>query len=106
LFILHLDHSPLLPVPSQFLSFLFFPLSCEDREPHPHHPTLANQVKTGLGAASPTEAGKGSPLRGMGSTGSKQSEEKVGNRCVCVGTGDNFLNRTPIAQALKLSVNK
>ena len=33
-------------------------------------------------------------------------EEKVGNSLEYIGTGDNFLNRTPIAQALRSTINK
>jgi hypothetical protein len=33
-------------------------------------------------------------------------EEKVGNSLECIGTGDNFMNRTPIAQALRSTPNK
>jgi hypothetical protein len=33
-------------------------------------------------------------------------EEKVGNSLKCIGTGDNFLNRTPTAQALRSTINK
>ena len=33
-------------------------------------------------------------------------EEKVGNSLKCIGTGDNFLNRTPTAQALRSTLNK
>ena len=32
-------------------------------------------------------------------------EEKVGNSLECIGTGDNFLNRTPMAQALRSTIN-
>jgi hypothetical protein len=33
-------------------------------------------------------------------------EEKVGNSLELIGTGDNFLNRTPSAQALRSTINK
>ena len=33
-------------------------------------------------------------------------EEKVGNAFECIGTGDNFLNRTPMAQALRSTIGK
>jgi hypothetical protein len=33
-------------------------------------------------------------------------EQKVGNDLELVGAGDNFLNRTPLAQALTLTINK
>ena len=33
-------------------------------------------------------------------------KEKVGNRLECIGIGDNLLNRSPIAQALRLTINK
>ena len=33
-------------------------------------------------------------------------EEKVGNTLECIGTGDNFLNRTPMAQALRPTIEK
>jgi hypothetical protein len=33
-------------------------------------------------------------------------EEKMGNRVELIGTEDNFLNRTPIAQALRSTVNQ
>ena len=33
-------------------------------------------------------------------------EEKVRNSLECIGTGDNLLNRMPIAQALRSTVNK
>ena len=33
-------------------------------------------------------------------------EEKVGNSLEHIGTGDNFLNRVPIAQARRSTVNK
>ena len=33
-------------------------------------------------------------------------EKKVGNSLEKIGTGDNFLNRTSIAQALRLEINK
>jgi hypothetical protein len=33
-------------------------------------------------------------------------EEKVGNSLECIGTGDNFLNRTQTAQELRSTINK
>lgn len=33
-------------------------------------------------------------------------EEKVGNRLELVGTGKDFLNRTPISQTLRPTINK
>ena len=33
-------------------------------------------------------------------------EERLGNGLEHIGTGDNFLNRTPIAQALRSTINK
>ena len=36
----------------------------------------------------------------------KLTEEKVGNSLEHTGTGDNFLNRTPMAQALKTTIDK
>ena len=33
-------------------------------------------------------------------------EEKVGNNLELLGTGDNFLSRTPMAQALILTIDK
>ena len=33
-------------------------------------------------------------------------EEKMGNNLEHIGTGDNFLNRTQIAQALMSTINK
>ena len=33
-------------------------------------------------------------------------EQKVGSSLELIGTGDNFLNRTPIAQALRSTINK
>jgi hypothetical protein len=33
-------------------------------------------------------------------------EKKVGNILECIGTGDNFLNRTPMAQALRSTIGK
>jgi hypothetical protein len=33
-------------------------------------------------------------------------EEKVKNSLECIGTGDNFLNRTPTVQALRSTINK
>ena len=33
-------------------------------------------------------------------------EKKVGNSLECIGTGDNFLNRTPVTQALRSTINK
>jgi hypothetical protein len=35
-----------------------------------------------------------------------RGEEKLGNSLECTGKGDNFLNRTPIAQALRSTINK
>ena len=32
--------------------------------------------------------------------------KKVGNRLIIIGTGDHFLNRTPISWALRLTTNK
>jgi hypothetical protein len=32
-------------------------------------------------------------------------EEKVGTSFECTGTGDNFLNRTPMAQALRSTID-
>ena len=37
---------------------------------------------------------------------SRFTEEKVGNSLECIGTEDNFLDRTPIAQALQLTIKK
>jgi hypothetical protein len=34
------------------------------------------------------------------------TEEKVGNRFELIGTGKSFLNRTPLAQALRSTINK
>ena len=34
------------------------------------------------------------------------AEENVGKSLECIGTGDNFLNRTPMAQALRLTINQ
>ena len=34
------------------------------------------------------------------------TEEKVGNSLKRIGTGDNFLNRTPIVQILRSTINK
>lgn len=34
------------------------------------------------------------------------TEEKIGNSLECIGTGDNFLNRTPTAQTLRSAINK
>jgi hypothetical protein len=31
--------------------------------------------------------------------------QKMGNSFECIGTGDNFLNRTPMVQALWLRIN-
>jgi hypothetical protein len=36
----------------------------------------------------------------------KLTEEKMGNSLEHTGTGDNFLNRTPMAQALKTTIDK
>ena len=33
-------------------------------------------------------------------------EVKLGNSIECIGIGDNFLNRTPIAQAIRSIINK
>jgi hypothetical protein len=33
------------------------------------------------------------------------TEEKMGSSLECTGTGDNFLNRTPTAQALRSTIN-
>jgi hypothetical protein len=33
-------------------------------------------------------------------------EEKVGSGIECIGTGDNFLNRTPVRQALRSTITK
>ena len=33
-------------------------------------------------------------------------KEEVGNTLECIGTGDNFLNRTPMAQALRPTIDK
>ena len=33
-------------------------------------------------------------------------EEKVGNTLECIGTGNHFLNRTPVAQTLRETINK
>lgn len=33
-------------------------------------------------------------------------EENMENSFECVGTGDHFLNRTPIVQALRSAINK
>ena len=33
-------------------------------------------------------------------------EEKMGGRFECMGTGDNFLNITPVAQTLRSTINK
>jgi hypothetical protein len=33
-------------------------------------------------------------------------EEKVGNSFECIGTRDNFLNRTSMAQALRSTINQ
>ncbi|KAL6055071.1 hypothetical protein STEG23_035314 [Scotinomys teguina] len=33
-------------------------------------------------------------------------EEKVGRSLECIGTGDNFLNIAPVAQTLRLTINK
>ena len=33
-------------------------------------------------------------------------EEKVGSSLECIGTGEIFLNRTPMAQALKSTIDK
>jgi hypothetical protein len=33
-------------------------------------------------------------------------EEKMGNNLEHIGTGDNFLNRTPMTQALRLTTDK
>jgi hypothetical protein len=33
-------------------------------------------------------------------------EEKMGNSLECIGTGENFLNRTPKAQALRSAIDK
>jgi hypothetical protein len=33
-------------------------------------------------------------------------EQKVGNSLEFIGAGDNFLNRTPVAQALKSRISK
>jgi hypothetical protein len=34
------------------------------------------------------------------------TEEKVGSSLESISTGDNFLNRTPMAQALKSTIHK
>jgi hypothetical protein len=34
------------------------------------------------------------------------TKEKVGNSLECIDKGDNFLNRTPTAQALRATINK
>ena len=34
------------------------------------------------------------------------TEEKVGNSLEWIGTGDNFLNRIPMAQALRSTIDK
>ena len=36
----------------------------------------------------------------------KLIEQKVGNSLKLIGTGDNFLNRTPVAQALRSTIDK
>jgi hypothetical protein len=36
----------------------------------------------------------------------KLIEQKVGNSLECISTGENFLNITPMAQALRLRINK
>ena len=33
-------------------------------------------------------------------------KEKVGNSLECIGTGDNFLNRTPVVQTRRSTINK
>ena len=33
-------------------------------------------------------------------------EEEVGNSLKCIGTGENFLNRTPMAHALRSTIDK
>ena len=33
-------------------------------------------------------------------------EEKVGKSLKCIGTGEHFLNRTPVAQALRSTIDK
>ena len=33
-------------------------------------------------------------------------EKNVGNSLECIGTGDNFLNRTPLVKALRPRINK
>jgi hypothetical protein len=33
-------------------------------------------------------------------------EEKVGKSLECISTGDNFLNRTPMSQALRSTIDK
>ena len=33
-------------------------------------------------------------------------EEKVGSTLKCIGTGDHFLNKTPVAQTLRVTINK
>jgi hypothetical protein len=33
-------------------------------------------------------------------------EKKLGNTLECIGTGDKFLNRTPMAQALRSTIDK
>ena len=33
-------------------------------------------------------------------------EEKMGSTLDCIGTGDNFLNITPVSQILRETVNK
>jgi hypothetical protein len=33
-------------------------------------------------------------------------EEKVGNSLKCMGTGENFPNKTPISQVLRSTINK
>ena len=32
-------------------------------------------------------------------------EEKVGNSLKCISTGDNFLNGTPVVQAIRSTIN-
>ena len=36
----------------------------------------------------------------------KLLDEKVGKTLEHIGTGENFLNKTPMAQALRLKINK
>ena len=36
----------------------------------------------------------------------KSHKEKVGNIIECISTEDNFLNRQPVVQALKLTIDK